>query len=115
MLYINGKFQNIFEQEIIITTKSKDYQVSGPVTLFRTLDQIAKIGISIQRYKGLGEMMPQQLWDTTLNPENRTLIQVNIADIVEANDIFSILMGDCVEPRRKFIQDNAKNVINLDA
>jgi DNA gyrase subunit B len=89
--------------------------IHGPIDLLKAILEEGEKGLSLQRYKGLGEMNADQLWETTLDPEARTLLQVKIEDFAEADDIFTKLMGDVVEPRREFIQDNALNVENLDA
>lgn len=90
-------------------------KVNGPAALYDRIQEYGRKGLAIQRYKGLGEMNPEQLWETTLDPNVRTLLQVNVADAVKADEIFSTLMGDVVEPRREFIQDNALKVRNVDA
>jgi DNA gyrase subunit B len=95
------------DKEISHTCKSW-YEVQEYVTNY------GKNGIYLQRYKGLGEMNPDQLWETTLDPDTRTLKQVTIEDLVESDGMFTVLMGDHVEPRRNFIEENALRVKNLD-
>ena len=95
--------------------RDRTQKIHGPIDLLQAMLDEGERGLSLQRYKGLGEMNPEQLWETTLDPEARTLLQVRIEDVAEADDIFSKLMGDVVEPRREFIQRNALNVENLDA
>ena len=89
-------------------------KIEDPEQLLKEVMEKAKKGLGIQRYKGLGEMNPDQLWHTTMDPEKRTLVKVRIEDAVEADNIFTILMGDKVEPRREFIQKNALEVTELD-
>jgi DNA gyrase subunit B len=98
-----------------LVRKDREQMVYGPIDLLKSILAEGEKGLTLQRYKGLGEMNPEQLWETTLDPEARTLLQVKIDDLADADDIFSKLMGDVVEPRREFIQANALNVENLDA
>ncbi len=139
-----GNIRSIIDQQTLAVLSTREYELlvdnhrrivetmadgrafveqEGGKVLFETANhqellnfflENAKKGLAIQRYKGLGEMNPEQLWETTMNPENRVLLQVKIEDVVESDEIFTILMGDQVEPRRDFIETNALNVVNLD-
>jgi DNA gyrase subunit B len=104
----------INQPPFLIGTNGTQVEVASREELLHHVLSAAKKDIHIQRYKGLGEMNPEQLWETTMNPEKRTLLQVKIDDVVETDEIFTVLMGDQVEPRRKFIEDNALDVKNLD-
>jgi DNA gyrase subunit B len=106
--------QEVYDLPSTLVRRDRSQLIHGPLDLLAAILQEGEKGLSLQRYKGLGEMNPEQLWETTLDPEARTLLQVKIDDVAEADDIFTKLMGDVVEPRRAFIQDNALNVAHLD-
>jgi DNA gyrase subunit B len=101
-------------EEVAADTKGKPVPVTRPSELLDAVLAVGRKGLSIQRYKGLGEMNAEQLWETTLDPANRSLLRVEVAQADVADEIFTRLMGDVVEPRREFIQDNALSVANLD-
>lgn len=107
----------LYEEALYISQKIKERDIELKGDVIDVLDEIeknAKKGAYIQRYKGLGEMNPEQLWETTMNPENRRLLKINISDAVSASDTFNLFMGDEVEPRRNYIQEHAKDVKHLD-
>ncbi|PPD28975.1 MAG: DNA topoisomerase (ATP-hydrolyzing) subunit B [Hyphomicrobium sp.] len=104
----------VYDKPAKLRRKDQVQEVAGPRTLLEGIYETGRKGLSLQRYKGLGEMNPEQLWETTLDRDARTLLQVKVGDVAEVDEIFSKLMGDVVEPRREFIQENALSVSNLD-
>ena len=111
---LKGALDEKFPAPYTFTRKGETKEIEDRIELLDEVIGGAKKDLSIQRYKGLGEMNPEQLWQTTMNPETRVLLQVRIEDAIETDEIFTILMGDQVEPRRQFIEDNALDVKNLD-
>jgi DNA gyrase subunit B len=108
------RLQGTYAKHAEFTVKDKKTRITGPIGLVDAVLEAGRKGLTIQRYKGLGEMNPEQLWQTTLDPEARALLQVKMLHMDEADQVFSTLMGDVVEPRRDFIQKNALKVANLD-
>jgi DNA gyrase subunit B len=108
------RLQEVYGKPPVLRRKEKSESLAGPIALLEAVFATGRKGLSLQRYKGLGEMNADQLWETTLDPNARSLLQVKVNDATDADSLFSRLMGDDVEPRREFIQDNALSVANLD-
>ncbi|MFN4281792.1 MAG: DNA topoisomerase (ATP-hydrolyzing) subunit B [Alphaproteobacteria bacterium] len=111
---MTDELQGVYQRHAKLKHKDVESVVTGPTELVDAITNVGRKGLSIQRYKGLGEMNPEQLWETTLDPEARTLLQVKVSHADSSEGIFSTLMGDAVEPRREFIQTHALEVANLD-
>jgi DNA gyrase subunit B len=109
-----GTLQDVYAKPAALLRKGEETPIHGPLALFEAVTSFGRKGLQMQRYKGLGEMTAQQLWETTLDREVRSLLQVKVKDTTDADDLFVKLMGDVVEPRREFIQENALSVANLD-
>ena len=109
-----GQLRAVYDKPAVLRVREREDRIDGPCGLLERVLEHGRRGLTLQRYKGLGEMNPEQLWETTLDPEARTLLQVRVNHTEEAGELFSTLMGDQVEPRRAFIQDNALKVANLD-
>ena len=102
-----ARLQEAYPKPGLLRRKETETPIHGPVSLFEAVIEAGREGVKYQRYNGLGEMNPSQLWETTLDKNERSLLQVKIKEVDEADDIFTKLMGDVVEPRREFIQDNS--------
>jgi DNA gyrase subunit B len=111
---VSSDTRSNYREPARLVRKDREQTIFGPIDLLNAVLAEGEKGLTLQRYKGLGEMNPDQLWETTLDPEARTLLQVKVDDFAEADDLFTKLMGDVVEPRREFIQTNALSVENLD-
>ena len=114
LLRFHGRISELRGTSLQIREKDKEIVINSEKDLLDYVVGAGKKSLTIQRYKGLGEMNPPQLWETTMDPDRRTLLKVNIENLIETDEIFTVLMGDQVEPRRAFIETNALNVKNLD-
>jgi len=114
LMRMSKVFMEVKDGGYIVEAGGGGKRLDSPEQLLNELVEKAKKGLSIQRYKGLGEMNPEQLWTTTMDPHKRTLLKVRVEDSVEADELFNILMGDKVEPRREFIENNALEAVDLD-
>ncbi|HEX3538591.1 MAG TPA: DNA topoisomerase (ATP-hydrolyzing) subunit B [Stellaceae bacterium] len=110
----SAQLREVYERPGTLTARDKDHRITGPSGMVEAIMEIGRRGIEVNRYKGLGEMNPDQLWETTLDPDARSLLLVRVNHEDDAEETFSTLMGDLVEPRREFIQSNALSVANLD-
>jgi DNA gyrase subunit B len=108
------RLTEVYSAPAVLRRRDVSEMISGPMSLLDAIFAAGRKGLTLQRYKGLGEMNAEQLWETTLDPNERSLLQVRVNDATDADSLFSRLMGDEVEPRREFIQDNALSVANLD-
>ncbi|MEP6568035.1 MAG: DNA gyrase subunit B, partial [Mesorhizobium sp.] len=108
------RLTEVYGEPPVLRRKEVSETISGPLALLNAVFATGRKGLTMQRYKGLGEMNAEQLWETTLDPNVRSLLQVKVNDATDADSLFSRLMGDEVEPRREFIQENALSVANLD-
>ena len=111
---LTGSLQEVYGAPASLVRRDREQAIYAPTELLDAVTREGEKGLTLQRYKGLGEMNPEQLWETTLDPEARTLLQVKVDQVDEADEVFTKLMGDEVEPRREFIQTNALSVANLD-
>ena len=109
-----ARLAEVYAAPAVLRRKDVNETITGPLDLLDAVFATGRKGLTMQRYKGLGEMNAEQLWETTLDPEVRSLLKVQVNDATDADSLFARLMGDEVEPRREFIQDNALSVANLD-
>ena len=114
LIEFGKELKEIYSEKAILSRKENNYDIFSPRDLVNAILKEGNSGTSLQRYKGLGEMNADQLWETTLDKEARSLLRVKVEESSEADEVFSKLMGDVVESRRDFIQENALNVVNLD-